>query len=81
VTSPDEAVPTASAQDATSPKTQQVVDLVTAAGERGLTVHELAARTGWHHGMCSGTLSRLARQGRVRTSSTFRAGATAYRAP
>ncbi len=70
--------------DAVTPqvtKAQQTIDLVAAAGERGLTVRELCKRTGWHHGQASGQLSRLNRRGRVRQTPVFRDGCSAYVAP
>jgi lambda repressor-like predicted transcriptional regulator len=58
---------------------QRTVDLVAAAGERGLTVRELCRKTGWHHGQASGQLSRLAARRRVRAVAVFRDGCAAYR--
>lgn len=60
---------------------QRTVDLVTAAGERGLTVRELCKKTGWHHGQASGQLSRLAKRGRVRAVAVFRDGCATYLVP
>lgn len=56
---------------------QRTVDLVTAAGERGLTVRELCRRTGWHHGQASGQLSRLAKR-RIRATGVLRDGYVTY---
>jgi len=60
---------------------QRTVDLVAAAGERGLTVRELCKKTGWHHGQASGQLSRLAARRRVRAVAVFRDGCATYRTP
>lgn len=60
---------------------QRTVDLVAAAGERGLTVRELCKKTGWHHGQASGQLSRLAKRGRVRAVAVFRDGCATYVVP
>ena len=43
---------------------QQVVDLV-AAAPAGLTVVDVCAALGWHHGQASGALSRAERRGRL----------------
>lgn len=47
------------------PRTDQVVILIGRQGDRGMTCRELELETGWHHGICSATLSAVARQGRV----------------
>lgn len=75
-TSPERAQPAATVSGA-----QRTVDLVTAAGERGLTVRELCKKTGWHHGQASGQLSRLAKRRRVRVVAVFRDGCATYLAP
>jgi len=63
-------------------KTDRTLALVAAAGLDGLTVHELCAATGWHHGQASATLTRLAnpRSGRARlvAGPARRRGAAGY---
>lgn len=54
------------------------VALVAAQGAHGLTVKELAAATGWHHGQASGALSKAARKQLIRARPTFRDGCAAY---
>lgn len=51
-------------------KTARVLDLLAAAGDKGLTARQVEARTGWHHGSASAALTRLHQAGRI-----------AYRAP
>jgi len=63
------------------PNTDRAVSLVAAAGPDGLTVRELCRKTGWHHGQASGTLSRLAKQRRVRAVAVFRDNCAAYVLP
>lgn len=46
-------------------KTTRALELVAAAGDAGLTVHQLEKRTGWHHGSASAVLHRLAAAGRL----------------
>ena len=60
---------------------QRTVDLVLAAGVRGLTVRELCKKTGWHHGQASGQLSRLASRRRVVAVAVFRDQCATYRHP
>lgn len=56
----------------------RTVQLVAAAGPRGLTVKELCRKARVHHGQASGALSRVHRQGRVTRSVIFRDGCAAY---
>lgn len=61
-----------------SPKTDRVVALVAAQGARGLTCLELEHETGWRHGVASGPVSTVARQGRIRATGRFREGYGVY---
>ena len=59
-------------------RADQIVRLVAAQGDRGLTVQELCARGKLHHGQASGGLSRVHRQGRVVRTLTYRNGCAVY---
>jgi hypothetical protein len=57
-------------------KTTRTLELLAAAGEAGLTVHQLERRTGWHHGQASAVLARLAAAGRIGYRRPARRGLT-----
>lgn len=59
----------------------RAVALVAAQGDRGLTVHELCAKTGWHHGSSSGALSKAHRRGLIVPSGRFRDRCRVYLRP
>jgi hypothetical protein len=63
------------------PRTDQVVGLIAAAGPAGLTCAELERRMRVHHGIASGALSRVARQGRVVHAGRARGGYGVYVVP
>lgn len=65
-------------EHADEPKTDRVVALIAAQGDRGLTCREIELETGWHHGQSSGALSRVARQRRVRHDGRSRQGYGVY---
>ena len=62
------------------PKTDRVVALIAAQGDRGMTCLELELETGWRHGVASGPLSAVAKRGRVRATGRFRSGYGVYQA-
>lgn len=57
---------------------QRAVSLVAAAGARGLTVRELDAAVGWHHGQSSSALTKAHQRGLIYSSGLFRSGCTVY---
>jgi len=59
-------------------RADQVVELVGARGTAGMTVRELCRALKAHHGIASGALSRLHRQGRLRRTAVYRDGCAAY---
>lgn len=59
-------------------KRARTVQLVAEQAERGLTALELAEVTGWRNGQASGTMSDLARRGRVTATEVRRRGFAAY---
>jgi hypothetical protein len=61
-------------------KRDQVVALVAAQGDDGMTCLEIENATGWRHGVASSPVSFLAspRCGRLRATGTFRDGYTVY---
>lgn len=63
------------------PKTSQAALLLAAAGEAGLTVHELCRKTSWHHGSASRVLHDLHRQHRAVRALVYRAGCGVYLHP
>lgn len=62
----------------TRSRADEVVARVAAQADRGLTCRELVMETGWHHGVASGALSRVARQGRIRPAGRIREGYGVY---
>lgn len=59
-------------------KTDQIVALVAAQGDRGLTCLEVEHETGWRHGVASGPMSTVARQKRIKATGRFRQGYGVY---
>jgi imidazolonepropionase-like amidohydrolase len=53
------------ADGTTAARQLQTIRLLDAAGQHGLTWHELARAADWHHGQASGVLSVLHKAGRV----------------
>ena len=62
-------------------RAERVVELVAARGADGMTVRELCRSMRVHHGIASGALSRLDRQGRVQRTTVYRDGCAAYVVP
>lgn len=62
-------------------KREQTMTAVNGKGEAGLTVTELIALTGWHHGSASAALSTLHRSGAVARLNEKRDGHAVYVAP
>jgi hypothetical protein len=65
------------------PKTEQVVRLVAAQAEKGMTCLEIEHEMGWRHGVASGPVSRMAapKRHRIVPSGRFREGYTVYVTP
>lgn len=59
-------------------KTDRTVVYVRREQARGMTYRELSALTGWHHGIASGTLTPLDRQGRLVMTTAERDGCVVY---
>lgn len=62
-------------------RADRVVQLVAGRGAAGMTVRELCRALRVHHGIASGALSRLDRQGRLQRTAVLRDGCAAYVTP
>ena len=59
----------------------EILDLLTQAGERGVTWYEVSEITGHHHGTVSGNLSNMHREGQVTRLSEKRGRSKVYVLP